>query len=316
VPPKTPATGVALGRKLTEQEIDLIRRTQLPEGCGQNELELLVHFAEHTGLDPLLRQVWLSKKGAVQCTIDGFRVVAGRSGEYEGQTKPEWCGADGVWRDVWTEKTPPVAARVGVYRKGFKEPMYAPARYEEYMVMYNGGPNTMWRKMPANQLAKCAEALSLRKAFPEYLSGVYTADEMAQAEIEPAAADEASNDPAPVPEGTQSAPAGADEAGGKSDASGTGGAGSVTSPVPVPRAHTTVDNQVSQILDPVRDTAKKLNVAPSQLGAIFKDRYGHTTKDASVDEALEFAGLALTAPTDDGARFVEYLRTAPASQAA
>jgi hypothetical protein len=104
-------------------------------------------------------------------------VIAERSGEMDGQDVA-WCDQDGVWRDVWLDTKAPAAARVLVYRKGCQKPFPGIAKWAEY-----AQSSPMWTKMPANQLAKCAESLALRKAFPHQLSGLYTTDEMAQAEI-------------------------------------------------------------------------------------------------------------------------------------
>lgn len=166
-------------------------------GLDATQLEVFALACNRTKLDPFAKQIcavtrWDSELGrnkmTIQTTIDGFRVIAERTGKYAGRKPFEWCGPDGKWVEVWLEKGPPAAARARVLRKDFPEPLVAIARYKAYCATKQGGqPTYMWQKMDAEQLAKCAEALALRTAFPQELSGLYTEDEMEQAGMTDAA---------------------------------------------------------------------------------------------------------------------------------
>lgn len=180
----------APGNGIQREQIDLLKRT-ICVGATDDELSLFVATANRMRLDPFARQVFAVKRWdnnarrevmAIQVSIDGFRLVAERTGKYAGQLGPLWTSDGKEWVEVWLESKPPAAAKVGVLRHDFKEPVWAVATWDQYkQVKRDGGLTSMWGKMGPLMLAKCAESLALRRAFPNELSGVYSQEEMAQA---------------------------------------------------------------------------------------------------------------------------------------
>lgn len=178
---------------LSHEQVELLKRT-ICRGSTDDELALFMNVCTRLRLDPFTKQIHAVKRYdrkegrdvmAIQVGIDGFRLVAERTDKYLGQLGPQWCGDDGVWREVWLHSSPPKAARVAALKQGFVEPLWAVAHWSEYVqTRRDGGVTEFWQRMPALMLAKVAEALALRKAFPNELSGVYTPEEMAQADRE------------------------------------------------------------------------------------------------------------------------------------
>lgn len=181
----------------TDKQLAVLRQLGV-EDATEGDIELFFHQAKRTGLDPFAKQIYMvgrktkvggyrgeperwETKWTIQVGIDGWRLngrrAAARTGEKVQTEGPFWQGIDGGgWNDVWLNpKAPPAAAKFTVIRDG--EAFTGIAMYSEYVqTKSNGEPNAMWSKMPANQLAKCAEAAAWRKAFPEAFSGIVLED--------------------------------------------------------------------------------------------------------------------------------------------
>ncbi len=176
---------------LTPERIQIVRNSIAPD-LSPAEFAHFIDVASTLRLDPLRKQIYAIKTGgrvAHIVGIDGFRTTAMRTGALDGHQGPFWAGPDGQWREVWLEKTPPAAAMIRVFRKGHSNPYTGIATYESYCKRDRGGkPTGNWATMADVMIAKCAESLALRKAFPDDLAGVYSPEEM----------DQATRDPAPV----------------------------------------------------------------------------------------------------------------------
>lgn len=173
--------------QFNKDQIDLIKNT-VAKGTTDLQLQLFLEVCKTSGLNPFQRQIYAVMRESwnpdtkrkeptmtIQTGIDGYRVIAARTGVHAGTTDPEYGPLEGKY---------PTWARV-VVRKivgGVLAEFPATARWSEYVqTNREGAPTNMWAKMPFLMLGKCAEALALRKAFPAELSGVYTDTEMMQA---------------------------------------------------------------------------------------------------------------------------------------
>lgn len=185
---------------LNQDQVALLKTT-IAKGATDDELELFLQVCKLRSLDPFSKQIYLVKRwnsdsgreeATFQVGIDGFLAIAERTGKYAGQEGPWWCGSDGAWTDVWLHNSPPRAAKVGILRKDFAKPLYAVAHYDELVqTKKDGKPTRFWSRMPANQLAKCAQVAGLRRAFPEELGHFYIPEEMPDEETETGAASDA-----------------------------------------------------------------------------------------------------------------------------
>ncbi len=180
-------------KNFSQQQIDILKNS-ICKGVSNEEFEIFLMACAKTQLDPFMRQIYAVKRKAkkadgtwgetmtIQTGIDGYRLIAERTGCYAPGEEPSY---------VLDENKQLVSATAYIKKQtkdGTWHSVSASAYLDEYMQTFvdrstgEKRPTGMWVNMQKTMLAKCAEAQALRKAFPAEMSGVYTKEEMQQAE--------------------------------------------------------------------------------------------------------------------------------------
>jgi len=165
----------------TEEDIKVIKDIIDPKGkLNDSQIKQFLYVCAEKKLDPRSRQIYALPKEnfqtkevtmSIQTSIDGFRIIAERTGKYA-PGKPTHF--------LTNDKGALVGATVYVKKftaDGTWHEVAATAFLNEYMP---AKPSPVWKSMPSVMIEKCAEARALRRAFPEAFSGLYSDDEMDQ----------------------------------------------------------------------------------------------------------------------------------------
>lgn len=192
---KAPTSVPAL--KMHEDELIEVLQGSLYPGAMVGSVKLVINYCKASGLDPMQKPVhivpmWDNKakqmRDVVMPGIGLYRTQAARSGEYAGVSEPEF-GEDVAGNVGGLSITYPKWCRVTVRRLLPNGTVVDFTAKELWMENYatkgkdSAAPNAMWQRRPYAQLAKCAEAQALRKAFPEF-GAQPTADEMEGRELD------------------------------------------------------------------------------------------------------------------------------------
>ena len=192
---ESPMPALSMG----EDELIGVLQNSLYPGASNGSVKMVLGYCKAAGLDPMQKPVhivpiWDKKTGnmidVVMPGIGLYRTQAARSGVFAGISEPEF-GPDVTENIGGMEMTYPLWCRVIARRElpsGKIVDFASVERWKENYAVRNNkeksiAPNSMWQKRPYAQLAKCAQAQSLRLAFPE-LGSAPTADEMEGKELE------------------------------------------------------------------------------------------------------------------------------------
>lgn len=186
----------------------LIRRTVAAD-TTDDEFNLFISYCKALRLDPRRRQIYAlvyskndakKRRMSIIIAIDGFRSIAARSGCYRpDENEPRYETDSTLKSETNPAGLVKAAVKVWQYSHGSWHAATAVAYWEEYCPLKDEwaegedgkrrptGKKTVegkWATMPRLMLAKVAEALALRKAWPDDFSGVYSEEEVERSKVE------------------------------------------------------------------------------------------------------------------------------------
>ncbi len=180
-------------RKFTKEQIEMIKKTIVPADASVPEINWFLGQAKRTGLDPLGKQIYLmlfkdgrgNKRPVVHIGIDGYLLIADRSGAYAGMDDPVYGP---MIPDKYNDEAyeHPEWCKVTTYKivQGVRVPFTSACYWDEF---YPGASRGFkWRSSPRHMLAKCTKGQVLRTAFPKEFAGTYTTAEIDKMQSEEA----------------------------------------------------------------------------------------------------------------------------------
>lgn len=192
-------TGITQLQTIDSNTLAVLKETLYP-GAKDESIAMVLSYCRARKLDPIKKPVHLvpmsvktGKKDSngkdiyefrdvVMPGIGLYRIEADRSGQYAGMSEPEFgeditevLGNTKMTYPKWCKLT--VHKYVGDRIVGFTAKEFWKENYATKS-RSDSSPNSMWEKRAYGQLAKCAEAQALRKAFPDVVGQDYTKEEM------------------------------------------------------------------------------------------------------------------------------------------
>lgn len=186
-----PSSGAIAALAMNEKELIKVLSTSLYPGAQLESIKMVIEYCRASQLDPMQKPAHIvpmwdkntkSMRDVIMPGVGLYRTQAARTGEYAGMSEPEF-GPDVTEKLGGIEVTYPKWCKVIVKRLLSNDVMAEFPAVEYWRENYatagkdSEAPNAMWKRRPYGQIAKCAEAQALRKAFPE-IGSQPTAEEM------------------------------------------------------------------------------------------------------------------------------------------